>query len=92
MAIDSSEALITQHFAALRSMDQESWVATFAPDGVRFDPGEGRATTGHEALRRFFAGLTAAFDALKNQEERAYTNGSRAAVRWVCTGGGAGPT
>ncbi|MEX2395045.1 MAG: nuclear transport factor 2 family protein [Actinomycetota bacterium] len=80
------DALVAAHFAAVRALDVEAWVSTFASDGVRYDPG--RTTSGHHALRRFFEGLIVAFENFSITEERVFTDGNRAAVRWTGRGRG----
>jgi len=52
---------VKAYFAALRAMDQQTWVNTFAEDAVTYDPVGAPPTKGHQRLGEFFQTITAAF-------------------------------
>ncbi len=52
---------VRAYFEAIRAMDQEAWVNTFAEDAVSYDPVGALPTTGHQKLGEFFQTITAAF-------------------------------
>jgi steroid Delta-isomerase len=79
---------VSEYFAAIRAMDVERWIHTFAPDAVSHDPVGSPAMHGHEALRRFFNQVTAGFDTVGLKENSVFINGYSAAVKW--TGEGVG--
>lgn len=77
----SIETLIRRHFAAACALDEEAWVATFAPDAVRVDPDQPPAA-GHHQLRRFFQGLAAAYERVDIRPGEVLVTGRRVLVRW----------
>ncbi len=81
----SSVDVITEYFAAIRAGDVERWVATFAPQAVCIDP-SGPPILGHDALRQFFLGVTAAFDQLTIQADQVFPVGRAVAVKWSAQG------
>ncbi len=74
---------IKAYFAATRAMDGEAWVATFATDAVSYDPVGAPPTTGHDALRQFFAAIVGAFDKVGLTEDQVFVAGNGAAVKWT---------
>src|SRR5687767_7618209 len=79
---------IRAYFAAIRAMDGEAFVATFAPDGVSYDPVGAPPNVGHEGLRQFFAGIVAAFEKVGLTEDQVFVAGNGAAVKWTGQGKG----
>ncbi|RKY73780.1 ketosteroid isomerase, partial [candidate division KSB1 bacterium] len=57
MSVEDVRKAISAYFAAVRAMDVEAWVATFAENGVSYDPVGAPPYKGHEALRQFFQGI-----------------------------------
>ena len=88
MSPETISRAIKAYFAALRAMDGEAWVATFAPDAVSYDPVGAPPHIGHDALRQFFAGIVAAFDKVGLTEDQVFIAGNGAGVKW--TGHGTG--
>jgi steroid delta-isomerase len=86
MSPDIISRAIKAYFAATRSMDVEAWIATFAPDATSYDPVGAPPTTGHDALRQFFAAITGAFDKVGLTEEHIFIAGDGAAVKWTGRG------
>jgi steroid Delta-isomerase len=79
---------VKAYFAAIRAMDVEAWVATFAPDAVSYDPVGAPPTAGHDALRQFFDGIAGAFEKVSFAEDHVFIAGNGAAVKWTAHGRG----
>lgn len=79
---------IAEYFAAIRAMDVERWVNTFAADAVSHDPVGAPPLHGHEALRQFLTGVAAGFETVGLTEDSVFINGNSAAVKWNGTGVG----
>src|SRR5882672_4251377 len=77
---------VKEYFAALRAMDQQAWVNTFAEDGVSYDPVGAPAINGHQKLAEFFQTITAAFKEVGLTEDEVFIAGSEAAVKWTGRG------
>lgn len=73
---------VKAYFAALRAMDIESCVNTFAEDGISHDPVGAPPTVGHQKLREFFQTITAAFKEVGLKEDEVFIAGNGAAVKW----------
>ncbi|UIE37715.1 nuclear transport factor 2 family protein [Leptodesmis sichuanensis] len=85
LSTEAIQAVVQDYFAATRSMDGEAWVATFAPDGVCYDPAS-PPLHGHTALRGFFQQITGLFDRVGLQEEFMSIQGNEVAVKWIGRG------
>jgi len=77
---------IKNYFAALRAMDERSWVRTFAEDAVTYDPVGAPPTHGHQKLAEFFQTITAAFKEVGLTEDEIFIAGNVAAVKWTGRG------
>jgi steroid Delta-isomerase len=77
---------VKEYFAALRAMDQQAWVNTFAEDGVSYDPVGAPAINGHQKLAEFFQTITAAFKEVGLTEDHVFIAGNSAAVKWTGRG------
>jgi steroid delta-isomerase len=73
---------VKAYFAALRAMDQQAWVNTFAEDAVSHDPVGTPAISGHQKLGEFFQTITAAFKEVDLKEDEIFIAGNGAAVKW----------
>jgi len=82
MSPETISRAIKEYFAALRSMDQQAWVNTFAEDAVTYDPVGAQPTRGHQKLGEFFQTMTAAFKEVGLTEEQVFVAGNGAAVKW----------
>jgi steroid delta-isomerase len=85
----SSEVIartVKAYFAALRAMDQQAWVDTFAEDAVSYDPVGAPAINGHQKLGEFFQTITAAFKEVGLTEDQVFIAGNSAAVKWTGKG------
>lgn len=77
---------VKTYFEALRAMDQQAWVNTFAPDAISYDPVGAPPTRGHEKLGEFFQTITAAFREVGLKEDEVFIAGNGAAVKWTGCG------
>jgi steroid Delta-isomerase len=73
---------VKAYFAALRAMDQQAWVNTFAEEAVSYDPVGALPINGHEKLGEFFQTITAAFKEVGLTEDQVFIAGNSAAVKW----------
>ena len=73
---------VREYFAALRAMDRQAWVATFAEDAVSYDPVGAPPTKGHQALGSFFDAVMGRFKEVGLTEEDIFVAGNGAAVKW----------
>ena len=88
MSTEAIQKVVAEYFAAIRAMDVEDFVATFAENAVSHDPVGSPAIEGHESLRQFFQGMTSAFEKVGLTENHVFIAGNGAAVKW--TGHGVG--
>ena len=77
---------VKAYFAALRAMDQQAWVNTFAEDAVSHDPVGAPPINGHQKLGEFFQTITAAFKEVGLTENDVFIAGNHAAVKWTGKG------
>ena len=77
---------IRAYFAALRAMDQQAWVNTFAENAVSHDPVGAPPIEGHQKLGEFFRTITAAFKEVGLTEDQVFVAGNGAAVKWLGRG------
>jgi steroid delta-isomerase len=77
---------VRAYFEAIRAMDQEAWVNTFAEDAVSYDPVGARPTSGHQKLGEFFQTITAGFKEVGLTEDQIFVAGTGAAVKWTGRG------
>ena len=68
---------VKAYFAALRAMDQQAWVNTFAEDAVSHDPVGAPPINGHQKLGEFFQTITAAFKEVGLTEDQVCQLGTR---------------
>lgn len=77
---------VRAYFEAIRAMDQEAWVNTFAEDAVTYDPVGAQPTKGHQKLGEFFQTITGAFKEVGLTEDQIFVAGTGAAVKWTGRG------
>ena len=77
---------VKAYFAALRAMDQQAWVNTFAEDAIDYDPVGAPPIEGHQRLGEFFQTITAAFKEFGLTEDHVFIAGNGAAVKWTGRG------
>jgi steroid Delta-isomerase len=85
--MDAITDIINAYFTAISTLDAEQWVAIFAPDGTSYEPGN-PPFTGHNALRQFFNGIAAGFEAIEMKPDQIFPLGNEAAVKWSAHGKG----
>ena len=78
--------VVKAYFAAIREMNQNAWVNTFAEDAISHDPVGAPAIEGHQKLGEFFQSITAAFKEVGLTEEQVFIAGNQAAVKWTGSG------
>lgn len=88
MSTNHTQKAVADYFAAIRAMDVDSWLSTFAEDAVSHDPVGAPPLSGHAALRQFFEGIAGAFERVGLFEDQVFVNGNEAAVKWTGRGTG----
>jgi steroid delta-isomerase len=88
MSTNHTQKAVADYFAAIRAMDIDSWLSTFAEDAVSHDPVGAPPLSGHAALRQFFEGIAGAFERVGLFEDQVFINGNEAAVKWTGRGTG----
>jgi steroid delta-isomerase len=86
--LNNPEQTISEYFSALRAMDVDRWVNTFAPTATSNDPVGTPPLHGHDALRAFATGMFSLFQTVGLTEDNVFRIGNAAAVKW--TGNGTG--
>ena len=77
---------VKTYFAALRAMDQQAWVNTFAENAISYDPVGAPPIEGHQKLGEFFQTVTAPFKEVDLSEDQVFVAGNGAAVKWTGKG------
>jgi steroid delta-isomerase len=83
MTTETIQKAVAAYFAALRAMDVDAWVATFAADGVSQDPVGSPPVKGHAALRQLAINMWGTWDNIGLQEQEIFVSGNEAAVKWT---------
>ena len=78
--------VVKAYFAAIRDMNQNAWVNTFAEDAISYDPVGAPPIEGHQKLGEFFQSITAAFKEVGLTEDDVFIAANQAAVKWTGTG------
>ena len=82
MSPETVSQAVRAYFAAIRAMDEQTWVNTFAEDAVSHDPVGAPPIVGHQKLAEFFQTITAAFKEVGLTEDEIFIAGNGAAVKW----------
>ncbi len=77
---------VKAYFAAIRAMDEQAWVNTFAEDAISYDPVGAPPIIGRQRLTEFFQTMTAAFKEVGLTEDEVFIAGNGAAVKWTGRG------
>jgi steroid Delta-isomerase len=77
---------VDRYFGAIAALDEDAFVATFAADGVSYDPVGAEPSAGEEGLRRFFAGITGTFREMVLTPDDTFHAGGSVAVKWTGRG------
>src|SRR3981081_764438 len=83
MTAEAIHKAVAAYYAALRAMDVEAWVATFAVDGVSQDPVSSPPVVGHAALRQLAINMWGSWDNIGPRAQQVFVSGNEAAVKWV---------
>ena len=86
MSPDTISAAIKAYFAAIRDMNMDAWIDTFAEDAVSNDPVGSPPIVGHQKLRDFFQSIAGAFEKVGIIEDYVFVAGNGAAVKWTGSG------
>ena len=78
--------VVKAYFAAIRDMNQNAWVNTFAEDAISYDPVGAPPIEGHQKLGEFFQSITAGFKEVGLTEDDVFIAANQAAVKWTGTG------
>ena len=87
MSQETITQTVTAYFNAICSLDCEAWIATFASDGVSYEPGN-PPLAGHDMLRAFFNGVAAGFESISMLPDQIFVVGNEAGVKWSASGMG----
>ena len=82
MSPETVSQAVRAYFAAIRAMNEQAWIDTFAEDAVSYDPVGTPAMAGHQSLRKFFQTITSAFKEVGLMEDEIFIAGNGAAVKW----------
>ncbi len=77
---------VKAYFAAIRAMDEQAWVNTFAEDAISYDPVGASPNVGHQKLHEFFQTIMAAFKEVGLTEDQVFVAGHGAGVKWTGRG------
>jgi steroid delta-isomerase len=86
MTAEMVRKAVAAYFAALRAMDADAWVATFAEDGVSQDPAGSPPVRGHAALKQLAANMWGPWQQVGLQEQEIFVVANLAAVKWMGKG------
>jgi steroid Delta-isomerase len=86
MSPDIVARAVKTYFEAIRAMDQQAWVNTFAEDAVSYDPVGALPTEGHKKLGEFFQAICGAFKTVGMTEDDVFIAANSAAVKWTGRG------
>ena len=82
MSTETVSQAVRAYFAAIRAMNEQAWIDTFAEDAVSYDPVGAPPMVGHQSLREFFQTITGAFKEVGLTEDEIFIAGNGAAVKW----------
>ena len=82
MSTETVSQAVRAYFAAIRAMNEQAWIDTFAEDAVSHDPVGAPPMVGHQSLREFFQTITGAFKEVGLTEDEIFIAGNGAAVKW----------
>lgn len=83
---DKISRAVRAYFLAIRAMDADAWVNTFAEDATSFDPVGSPGVNGRDALREFFESICKNFKSVAMNEDSVFVAGNGAAVKWTGKG------
>ncbi len=86
MSPEAVSKAVRAYFAAIRAMDQQTVVNTFADNAISHDPVGAPAIEGHQKLGEFFQTIMAEFKEVGLTEDQVFVAGNGAAVKWTGRG------
>jgi steroid Delta-isomerase len=86
MTAEMVRKAVAAYFAALRAMDADAWVATFAQDGASQDPAGSPPVRGHAPLKQLAAKMWGPWEQVGLQEQEIFVVDNVAAVKWMGKG------
>jgi len=87
MSQEAITKVINEYFDAICSLNCEAWLATFAGDGVSYEPGN-PPLAGYDLLRAFFNGVAGGFETIEMRPDQIFVVGDEAGVKWSAHGMG----
>ena len=78
--------VVTAYFENLQTMNPEGWLATFAENGVTYDPVGNPPSQVQEDYQKFFGILSMAFAELEIAQDQVFLVKNGAAVKWTMRG------
>lgn len=88
MSAERMKTTVNAYFAAIRELNVDAWLRTFATDAVSHDPVGGMPLEGHAALRGFFEAVAGGFRSIDIRGDQIFVAGQSAAVKWTLHGVG----
>jgi steroid delta-isomerase len=88
MSPETVAQAVKAYFAAIKAMNADAWVSTFAEDAEAYDPADAPPHEGHDGLRQFFEAIAGGFKQVELTADHVFIVGHEAAVKW--TGHGTG--
>ena len=86
VSADRISRVVRAYFLAIRAMDADAWVSTFAENATSFDPVGAPAIVGRDALREFLQSICKNFKSVALNEDSVFVAGDGAAVKWTGSG------
>src|SRR5213596_1444158 len=77
---------VKNYFAAIRAMDPQAILNTFAADAITYDPVGTPPNQGHKKIGDFFQAVMAAFKEVGLTEDEVFIAGNGAAIKWTGRG------
>ena len=87
MSPETVQNTVNAYFNAICALDCEAWIATFAADGISYEPGN-PPLAGHDMLRAFFNGVAGGFESISMLPDQIFVIGNEAGVKWLASGMG----
>jgi steroid delta-isomerase len=88
VAAEIMPAAISQYFTAMRSLDVDAWVNTFAEDAISYEPVGTDAHQGKAAIRGFVEAITSLFQSVDVTVDFVHTVNTEVIVKWTVHGMG----
>ena len=83
---DSNVATVRRFWDSINSRDVEGYLATFADDGVAFDPADKPPMKTSDERRQFMTGLLGSFSEIDARLDFVTPCGDSTAAKWTVTG------